>query len=147
MVQENYAIAYKEVIELLKFFSLEDIEKIPDSFIKALLANMDESYDYKVDKEKTFEEQEMLDETRTIFAIIARDYWATPYQRQRILAKEANDIRKEEEAAKKLYSADNLFKNKKKYQGSSENLPVEVKEDNIFKKILNKIKSIFRKKG
>lgn len=146
MVKENFALAYKEVIELLKFFSLEDIEKIPDNFIKALLANMDENYEYVVDEEKTFEEQTMLEETKTIFAIIARDYWATDYQRQRILAKEANDIRKEEEAKKRLYNTDNLFKDKKKYIGSSDNLPVEVKES-FFKKIINKIKSIFKKKG
>lgn len=145
MVKENYALAYKEVIELLKYFSLEDIEKIPENLIKALLANMDENYEYVVDEEKSFEEQEMLEETKTIFAIIARDYWATDYQRQRILAKEANDIRKEEEEKIRKYNAENLFKGKKKNKDSNQLLPMEMKEDNMFVKLIKKIKSIFKR--
>ena len=40
------------------------------------------------EREKEFEEQEMSDITKAILANIFRDYWATPYQKERIEAKE-----------------------------------------------------------
>lgn len=144
MVKENYAYAYKEVIELLKYFSLEDVKKIPEDLLKVFLMNMDEEYQFTVDEEKTFEEQTMLEETKVIFAIIFRDYWATDYQRQRILAKEENDRRKMEEAKAKKYNTENLFK-KKEEKIAAENLPVPVEEKSILSKIINKIKNIFKK--
>lgn len=144
MVKENYACAYKEVIELLKYFSLEDVKKIPEDLLKVFLINMDKEYQFTVDEEKTFEEQIMLEETKVIFAIIFRDYWATDYQRQRILAKEENDKRKIEEAKTKKYNTENLFK-KKEEKISTENLPVPTEKKSIFKKIIDKIKKIYRK--
>ncbi len=144
MVKENYACAYKEVIELLKYFSLEDVKKIPEDLLKVFLINMDKEYQFTVDEEKTFEEQTMLEETKVIFAIIFRDYWATDYQRQRILAKEENDKRKIEEAKAKKYNTENLFK-KKEEKISTENLPVPTEKKSIFKKIIDKIKKIYRK--
>lgn len=146
MVKENYTYAYREVIELLKYFSLEDINKIPEDLIKVFLKNMETKYDYKVQEGKPFEEQEMLDETKVIFAIIFRDYWATDYQRERILAKEENDKRKLEEQKAKKYNSDNLFKTRKiEKTVNKEMLPIEVKEETLLSKIINKIKNIFKK--
>ena len=144
MVKENYACAYKEVIELLKYFSLEDVKKIPEDLLKVFLVNMDKDYKFTVDEEKTFEEQTLLEETKVIFAIIFRDYWATDYQRQRILAKEENDRRKMEEAKAKKYNTENLFK-KKEITMPAENLPVKLEEKSILSKIIDKIKNIFKK--
>lgn len=144
MVKENYACAYKEVIELLKYFSLEDVKKIPEDLLKVFLVNMDKDYKFTVDEGKTFEEQTILEETKVIFAIIFRDYWATDYQRQRILAKEENDRRKMEEAKAKKYNTENLFK-KKQITMPAENLPVNLEEKSIFSKIIDKIKNIFKK--
>lgn len=145
MVKENYACAYKEVIELLKYFSLEDVKKIPEDLLKVFLVNMDEDYKFTVDEGKTFEEQTLLEETKVIFAIIFRDYWATDYQRQRILAKEENDRRKMEEAKAKKYNTENLFK-KKEITMPAENLPVKLEEKSILSKIIDKIKNIFKKR-
>lgn len=144
MVKENYACAYKEVIELLKYFSLEDVKKIPEDLLKVFLVNMDKDYRFTVDEEKTFEEQTLLEETKVIFAIIFRDYWATDYQRQRILAKEENDRRKMEEAKAKKYNTENLFK-KKEITMPAENLPIKLEEKSILSKIIDKIKNIFKK--
>lgn len=144
MVKENYAYAYKEVIELLKYFSLEDVEKIPEDLIKVFLFNMDTEYVYKVDEEKTFEEQTMLEETKVIFAIIFRDYWATDYQRERILAKEENDKKRIEEEKSRKYNTNNIFKEKVN-KSVYENLPTIIEENSFFKNIINKIINIFKK--
>ena len=141
MVKENYAYAYKEVIELLKYFSLEDVKKIPEDLIKVFLANMDKEYGYNVDEEKTFEEQTMLEETKVIFAIIFRDYWATDYQRQRILAKEENDKKRMEEEKTKKCNTIKEKRNKQMY----ENLPTVVEKQSFFRNIINKISNLFKK--
>ena len=86
-MEDNYPKAYKEVIEILNFVPQESVNKIPQTLIDMFKAKMDKSYDFEIDISKNFEEQNLLDETKAILANIFRDYWATPYQKERILAK------------------------------------------------------------
>lgn len=113
-MEDTYEKAYKEVIELLKFFPKESVRKIPQEKLELYLKNMDRTYDYKVDTTKSFEEQKMSEKTKAIFANIFRDYWATDYQRERILAKENYDRQKREEERRNKYNPDDIFKNRKK---------------------------------
>ena len=96
-MKENYHKAYKEVIEILKYVPQESVNKIPKTMIETFKAKMDDNYDFKIDINKGFEEQDLLDETKAILANIFRDYWATPYQRERIIAKEKYDRQKIED--------------------------------------------------
>ncbi len=107
---DNMSNAYTEVIELLKFFPKESIDKIPDEKLELYYMNRNKDYEYKVDTTKAFKDQKMLKETKAIFAIIFRDYWATDYQRERILAKQAYDRKIREEELMRKYSPDNIFK-------------------------------------
>lgn len=113
MVNIEYARAYREVIEILSHVPDEDIKKIPKEKINFYRANMDKTYNYKLDETKAFEQQEMSDITKAVLANIFRDYWATPYQKQRIKAKEKHDLEKIEEQKREKYNPDNIFKNKK----------------------------------
>ena len=88
MIPKEYAMAYTEVIEILKHVQKEDIQKIPEEKLKFYKANMDNEYNYKLDMTKKFEEQEISDITKAILANIFRDYWAIPYQKERIEKKE-----------------------------------------------------------
>lgn len=112
-MEETYEKACTEVIELLKFFPKESVEKIPKKELEVYLLKRDKSYVYKVDKTKTFEEQKMSNKTKAIFANIFKKYWATDYQRERILAKEKFDKEKIEEEKRAKYNPDEIFKNKK----------------------------------
>lgn len=113
-MEDTYEKAYKEVIELLKYFPKESVKKIPKEELELYLKNMDRTYDYQVDITKSFDEQKMSKKTKAIFANIFRDYWATDYQRERILAKENYDKQKEEEEKRNKYNPDDIFKNRKK---------------------------------
>lgn len=90
-MEDNYPKAYKEVIEILNYMPQASINKIPQTMIDVFNTKMDVNYDFKVNINKSFEEQELLDETKAILANIFRDYWATPYQKERIEAKERID--------------------------------------------------------
>lgn len=146
---DNYPKAYKEVIEVLNYVPQESVEKIPQSMIETFKAKMDKDYNFIVDINKSFEEQDLLDETKAIFANIFRDYWATPYQKERILEKEKYDRQKLENEKVQKYNPDDIFKKKQQIRENEtaenydENLPMEVKKENLYRKIINFFKRFF----
>ena len=146
-MEDKYPKAYKQVIEILKYVPQESVDKIPKEMIKTFKINMDDKYDFKIDISKSFEEQDILEETKAILANIFRDYWATPKQKERILEKERNDREIEENIKREKYNPDNLFKKKQKVIQQNEeiqnNLPVEIKKEKFYEKIINFLKKIF----
>lgn len=145
-MEEIYHKAYKEVIEILKYVPQESVNKIPKTTLETFEKKMDKDYVFNIDINKSFEEQNLLEETKDIFAVIFRDYWATPYQRERIKAKEKYDRQKIEEEKANKYNPDDIFKNKEKDNVVvNNNLPVEIKKENFFKKLISFIKKIIRK--
>ena len=153
-MEKNYSKAYKEVVEILKYVPKESIEKIPQKMRDTFTTKMDNTYNFSIDISKSFEEQELLDETKAILANIFRDYWATPYQKERIQAKERYDMEKIEEEKRAKYNSD-IFKireNKKNENKVEEDntksniLPVEVKKERFYEKLINFFKKIFNLK-
>ena len=150
-MENNYPKAYKEVVEILKYVPKESVKKIPQTMIDTFNAKMDNTYNFSIDINKSFEDQELLEETKAILANIFRDYWATPYQKERIQAKERYDMEKVEEEKRAKYNSD-IFKTKesnktenKTEEGNtnSNNLPIEVKKEQFYNKIINFFKKIF----
>ena len=152
-MEENYHKAYKEVIEILKYVPQESVNKIPKTMLETFEKKMDKDYVFYVDINKSFEEQNLLEETKDIFAVIFRDYWTTPYQRERIKAKEKYDRQKIEEEKANKYNPDDIFNKKIKEQNKENtkkqneeqtvnNLPVEYKEK-FYEKIINFFKKLF----
>ena len=149
---DNYTKAYKEVIEILKYVPKESVDKIPEKTINMYKVKMDENWDFKVDINKPFEEQDLLEETKAIFANIFRDYWATSEQRERIEAREKYELEKIEEEKREKYNPNEVFKNDKFHEvdknveNNEKNLPIEVKRDKFFERLLNFLKKFFFKK-
>lgn len=149
-MEDNYPKAYKEVMGILNFVPKESVDKIPQTMLDTFKAKMDNDYNFKVDINKSFQEQNLLEETKAIFANIFRDYWSTPYQKERIEAKEKYDRQKIEEEKAEKYNPDDLFK-KKKIETEEDNeeikeisnLPIEVKKERFYEKIINFFKKIF----
>ena len=151
-MEDNYPKAYKEVMKILNFVPKESVEKIPRTMIDTFEAKMDKDYDFKVDINKSFEEQNLLEETKAIFANIFRDYWATPYQKERIIAKQNYDRKVLEEEKRRKYNPDSLFEKITKDQNEfcnneinnnlNNNLPVEYKKT-FYQKIIGFFKRIF----
>lgn len=147
MITKEYAIAYKEVITILRYVPKSDVDKIPQEKLEFYKSNMDKDYKYKIDETKQFEEQEMSDITKAVLANIFKDYWATPYQKERIKAKEEYDLQKIEEEKSKKYNPNNIFKDKQVNKIiTGTNLPIEVKRENFFKKLVKIVKNIINKR-
>ncbi len=137
-MNNNFPKAYKEVMEILNFVPKQSVDKIPQTMLKTFESSMDKNYNFTVDINKSFEEQNLLDETKAIFANIFRDYWATPYQKERIEIKEKYDRQKIEEEKRSKYNVNNLFvKREEKLLKTTNNFPIEYNQDKFYKKIIN----------
>lgn len=149
MIAENYACAYKEVIEVLKYTKKEDVNKIPKYRILLWKTNMKKDYEFKVNPDKTLEEQNLSNEAKAILANIFKQYWATEYQKHRIEEKEKYDMEQIEKEKYEKYNPNDIFKNKKQINIETDNISdnvamIEYKES-LFTKIFNKIKCILKK--
>lgn len=138
---DNFPKAYKEVYEILKYIPKEDIEKIPKDFLQTIEDNMDKEYIYKIDENKSFEEQETLKETKAIISIIYKEYWATPERKQELI-----EIRREqrntlEQEKMKKYDSNIVFRQKDEQM--QETLAPISKKDNFIARVLKKIKGMF----
>lgn len=148
-MEDNYKKAYKEVVEILKFVSKENVDKIPKEMLDMFEEEQDKEYNFKVDTTKSFEEQLLLEETKAIFSNIFRDYWANDYQRKVIIEKENMDRIKWEE---EKYDPKDIFKNNQKNfnkQNNNDKVDVNltvIKKENSFKKLIDKIFKSLKKK-
>ena len=114
MISVEYANAYSEVLEILKYISKEDYEKIPNSKIELFETNHNKEYIFKYNPNKTLDEQIVSKTAKAIIAILFRDYWATEIQKEKIITKQNYDRKQLEEKKKERYNSDNLFKNNEK---------------------------------
>ena len=140
--------AYAEVIELLKYFSIEQVKKIPETKLNVFFKFRDKTYNYKVDETKSFFEQDMMPETKAIFTILFEDYWATDEQMKILKKKEKEAFKELEDKKRNLYNPDNLFKNKKvnEVEKHIENTDITLLNEKWYKKIIRVLKNIFKRK-
>lgn len=140
--------AYVEVIELLKFFSAEQVKNIPMEKLKVFLKYRDENYNYKVDKTKSFFEQNMMPETKAIFTILFKDYWATDEQRKVLKQKEAEAFKELEDKKRSLYNPDDLFKNKRinEIENDTRNANITILNEKWYSKVILALKIFFKRK-
>lgn len=155
MADIQYANAYTEVLDILKYISKEDYEKIPKSKIKVFEENSNKNYSFTYDKNKTLDEQNVSEIAKVIIAILFRDYWATKEQRY-VIIKKQREAREEQEKQirerieqnrqikeddiKTIDVSTDLDLDYNYNQGTS----LEIyRKDNILKKIIGKIKDFF----
>lgn len=149
MVESQYANAYKEVLEILKYVQIEDYNKIPKTKIELFETYYNKDYVFEYDPKKTLNEQNVSKTAKAIIGILFRDYWATETQKDKIIAKQKYDRQQIEVKKQENYNPDNIFKNKnqntKQERTINNTVAMITYKESIFKKILNKIKSIFNK--
>ena len=144
MVTKEYSIVLAEVNEVLKFCTSDVKNRIPYRLKKYIVQNMDKTYHTSIDISKSLEEQSISNESKKIIALIYRDYLVSDNEKQKLIQQELLNKHQYEETLKKSYNSNNIFKNKKT---SPQPLQITViKDKNLFYKLFDYIKSIFRKK-
>ena len=157
-MNNKYAKAYTEVVELLNALPIDEFNQIPSEEIEFYKENMDKDYNFSIDSGVDLSKQNISFEANSIIIDIFQKYFATEEQKKKIeKILEQNSV--EEDALKReRYNPDNIFKKEVssniKVEETIENenvdvekneiLPINVKE-NIFSKIKNFILRIFNK--
>jgi len=102
MINADYANAYTEVLEILKYIPKTDYDKIPQSKIQLFQKYSNKDYVFKYTPEKSLDEQNVSKTTRTIIAILFRDYWATVEKKETIKEQQRlNKLQSEKEKSEK----------------------------------------------
>ena len=141
----NHKNAYTEVYTILQELNEEEYNKIPPEVTQTIEANRNEDYEYFLDDELELKDQPMLPETKAILFNLFRNYLATPEQKAKIIRMQ-NEARQKNEIKKQQIYSNNVFANKTRENitaNNNETMQIVEYKENILKKILNKIKSIF----
>lgn len=149
-MDSRYKKAFKELDYILKNTETETLNKIPDRFIKYMKNNMDDSYTPNIKHNTNLENQDLLEETKELMAIVYRDYLVNNLQRKSLLENEKY-IKEKIEAEKR-----EKYKIKFKPQEVPKQL-ITIKEEKsgkwdggffqiVWKKILEIKKKYFSKK-
>lgn len=144
----NRKNAYTEVYTILQDLNEEEYNKIPPEIIEAIRMNKNEEYEYELDENLELKDHQMLPETKAILFNLFRDYLATPEQKEKIIRMQNEERQKNELKKQKRYNAD-IFANRQKEdikQQNNEATQIMRYKENIFKKILNRIKKFWTKK-
>lgn len=141
-----YSQAFTEVLEVLNNSEKNIVSRIPKSFLEFLNNYKDINYKVEIDFSNENWDEQVKKETQAILALIYRDYIVSQEERKRLLSEEREEERRIENKLREKYNPDNLFKNKSNNIENNTNKPVKMVEykESIFKKIINKIKSIFK---
>lgn len=146
MAETDYNEALVEVLEILNFLEDEDRKKIPDDLIKFFEENKSKTYVANIQYEEDISKLQLKDKTRQILAGLYLDYLCTDENEKNEYKKVLrNQQNKYEKNLKENYSGNILFENNKYIPVSSDEQLTVIKKENIFTKIWNKLKNLFKK--
>lgn len=144
---------FVETQEIFKYLDKKIYDKIPEK-IKKIINEYEGNYKFKYDISKELNEQDILQETKDLVVGIYYKYVADEESKKKIinniLEYEEIQLQREKELSEK-YSVDNIFKGSDIEERSRNNLNDNesqlqiVKKDSLFKIIINKIFSFFKK--
>lgn len=159
-MNNKYAKAYTEVVELLNALPIDEFNQIPSEEIEFYKENMDKDYNFSIDSEVDLSKQNISFEANSIIIDIFQKYFATEEQKEKIEKILEKNSAEEDALKRERYNPDNIFKKEvpsnikveETIENENENvdvekneiLPINVKE-NIFSKIKNFILRIFNK--
>lgn len=144
MVNET-ELAYAEVDAILELLEDEYVNKIPAQVREFFKKEKNKDYIPSINSELRLDEQELKDETVSILTLLQINYLCdSEEEKQEILNELYENDRLKEEELREKYNPDNIFKNKNNTQEEVVAL-VEYKEPNFIRKILEKIKRLFKR--
>lgn len=149
----NNMMAYSEVYEILNLLEVEYVEKVPEKVRNFFEEERLKEYKPQIKVDTPLTEQNLQRETIVLLAILNLNYWCDSEDEKQEFLNELAENEKEKKELEERYNSDNLFKNKK-YDNiknienkNKENVSlVEYKQQNLFKRILEKIASFLKRK-
>lgn len=164
---ENYPKAYEEIHVILQNMEPYNVEEIPNSFLSMVEERRDKDYHFELEEDKELKEQNLLRETKAILTYMYTNYWATEEEKKEILDKYKKEEIEEEQLKKEQHGEIDVFKDRNQLiEKENQNKEITIKEEsleiankeetnketmlierkeNVFSKLLLKIKNAFNK--
>ncbi len=143
---ENINQAYSEVYDIINHLDTKLYNKIPMSFIEMIKANKDNTYQPQINYSISINKQKLLKNTRTILSLIYRDYICSDEKREELKYNDIMELKKEQEEKAEKFDYNNIFKKKKEELSINSNTGIVEYKENLFRKLVNRIKKFFHKK-
>lgn len=145
-MNESTKRIYSEVYQVVKVLGNEYINRLPKSLYNMLEEKRDIAYNPQYNLETTLNKQNINKESLNILALIHYNYWCKDenekMELQNILKN--NEEMHEKELRRKYNPEDLLKKNNYTNLDVVNNTEIVEYKESIFRKIINKIKDIFK---
>ncbi len=153
MLNIEYREALVEVLEILNYLDTTEKNKIPDYIIKFYETNKSNTYKPNLFLNCTDEfdinNLNLKNKSREILAGLYLDYLCNTEEERNIYLKKLNTLKYNYEKSKsEKYDSNNIFKNRTRIDDSpvsKEKSLIRKNKKNIFERIFEKIKSLFKK--
>lgn len=140
--------AYSEIDEFIDLLTIEEQNEIPKRLREFFKEQKDSEYVKNINPNIPIKEQNLLEETLALIAMLNLQYWCKDEnEKERLKSVYAQNERKYQEELRVKYNPDNLFKNKQRVveEKIEETAMIEYKEDSLFTKIKKFIINLFKK--
>ena len=145
----EYRQSLKEVNTILEFMGIEYINKLPEKLNKFIKENMDNTYISNINVNTPIDKQELKNDTKILLSLIYRNYWCSQEKKEELLEEDRILKNKYENELREKYNPENIFKDKKQNVVNEEvvnnSVAMTVYKETIFKRIINKIKMLFKR--
>ena len=131
-----------EVDEVLSYLSEEELLKIPEDVRQVIKDNKDKEYIWKYDISKELKDQGLSKDTIIILSYLNMEYLLNQEQKQFMQELHIFNEKKLEKEKAKQYNPDDIFKNKNiEETAKKEEKSLIAYKQNLFTKIINRIKN------
>lgn len=146
MLNQRYAEASVEVLDILEHMNDNDLARVSNKFIEFLKENASKNYICNLDYSKKLNDMELKEETRGLLALMYEKYWCPEEEKEELQKKFYENEQKYQKELREKYNPDNIFSKKQENIIEPENNKTQLIEykESFFKKILNKIKAFFK---
>lgn len=144
--------AYSEIDEFIGLLTVDEQKQIPKKLRDFFKEQKDKEYIKHINPNIPIKNQNLLEETLALIAMLNLQYWCKDEQeRERLKNIYAENERKYQEKLGLKYNPNNIFNNKKKNVISEENnvnnekmsnLPIEVKTEKFYNRLINFLKRL-----
>ena len=151
MITNNpeYTQAYTEVNCLLKYMPYSYINKLPEKLLTLIENQSDDYYYIEIDPEKGLAEQGLSKKAKDLLAVLKYNYWSTDDEKKKLSIIFYENERKYQDEWHIKYNTKEKFKNNEEKLNSTNIVKTDtqmvVYKENLFIKILSKIKKFFKK--
>lgn len=147
--EDEYSIAYTELIEILKYFPKSDLLKIPKDIILNYINYKNSNYNFSYNPDLEIDEQNVSKLTQILLANLYIDYLADKDEQEYIKNRDAEELLQLEKQKQEQYNIETIFYDRKEKSitnntNSTTSLSVISSKENIFKKLFFKIKCFLK---